>query len=85
MKNIKLYEEFLNEGTAQITNPIILAAIRAESRIDFQDVALRMQGEAEMYRQDLLDALHKLDLPLNPDTVSLSTVYEKVMKLQKPE
>lgn len=79
MKHVKLFEQFIEEGSHQITNPVILAAIRAGSLEKFK-TDLEELKKTDKYNDEFFDAMHKLSLPLNLDN-PLELIYDRVEEL----
>ena len=81
-KKLKKLETQLNEGKMQVTEPVILLAINSKSVEDFKKQMQKYKAEKDSYTSDLVDALHRLGLPLNPDN-DLKLLYDQVKKISK--
>lgn len=74
----------LEEVKVAIKEPVILLAIRSESAEDFKKKMLQLKNNSETYSKDLIDALHRMDLPLNTEN-DLSLLYDKIQKISNKE
>ena len=85
MKHIKLFENFINEGTRQITEPVILLAIHSKSAEDFKNKLKEYKVKnPKTYTEDVLDAQFRLDLPLNVEN-DPALIYNKTEEISVKE